>query len=73
MGYCRRDDCVNGARYLVGQASRWQQVDDQRRQRGRLYTLCALTFETHSKRRSHFGVSDLRRWQMTPISLSPVP
>jgi len=54
------DDCVNGARYLVGQA----QVDGDRLMitggsAGGYTTLCALTFrDTFNAGASHYGVSD---------------
>jgi dipeptidyl aminopeptidase/acylaminoacyl peptidase len=54
------DDCVNGARYLVGQA----QVDGDRLMitggsAGGYTTLCALTFrDTFKAGASHYGVSD---------------
>jgi len=54
------DDCVNGARYLVGQA----EVDGDRLMitggsAGGYTTLCALTFrDTFNAGASHYGVSD---------------
>jgi dipeptidyl aminopeptidase/acylaminoacyl peptidase len=59
------DDCVNGARYLIGNGARDGEVDGKRLMitggsAGGYTTLCALTFRSvFNAGASHYGVSDV--------------